>query len=230
MLPFLEFLHAYAGLMASALVAVVWFGFWRPPGASWLGLAAFPFLHFRRLWRPADDPAVFPITAAWLWMVTGLIQNLFYNPYTYLINSGVVSFYLWFATVNMVLKLRSALKISALAVPMLLFIGHGIWQSIQAQSYQPANDHDFYAHIMIFSCALYIVISLGSALKFIARMESFFICFGIAVFSFLQILSTILLYFDFEKNYFYSSYTIFLLQFFWLVSVPWMRRLRYKLT
>lgn len=97
------------------------------------------------------------------------------------------------------------------------------------KDFQPMNNIDFIEAIYLFIGSVFIMSRIINKDRFVENLEAFFVFFGLILYSFLQILSTIMLSFDFFRNFNFALFATLITMLFWLVSVPWIRRLKSRL-
>lgn len=84
--------------------------------------------------------------------------------------------------------------------------------------------------VAVFFGSFYVVIRIIVKNRFEEDLVDFFAFFGLLIYSFLHTLSGIAEVTDFFEAYHFGSIATFMGILFWLVSVLWVRRLKYKLT
>ncbi len=124
-------------------------------------------------------------------------------------------------------KLRSVLI--CLTVIM-LYAAWGAFSTSQARDDQVLNAFDFGECTYLLFASSWIIFRIIKEDRFEQDLVAFFTFFGVVTYAALQIIATIIMAFDFRENEDFSFFAVIITFTFWLLAVPWIRRLRYKLT
>lgn len=92
------------------------------------------------------------------------------------------------------------------------------------------NQADFVEVFVLFVGSVYILAKIVIRDQFESDFPAFFLFFGLALYSFLQCLSTILIALDFHGNFEFGVYSGIITNLFWLVCIPWLKHLKSRLT
>jgi len=228
----LGFLQTHGVLLLSGLIALLWYLFlfrYRP--RSFIRFAAFPISHFRLVLDVRENPYTIPITLCYLIFAGGIASIVSSSdPHAFLIGWCLALLYELSALTAYFLIPKSKRILLVCSVIILLFVGYGAIKTIQAKDFQIMNNFDFAAQVYIFIGSILAVAGIIIKDRFAKEVDAFFVFFGLIIYSFLQSLSTIMLAFDFVQNFDFAYYATLITLLFWLVSIPWVKRLKSRLT
>jgi hypothetical protein len=219
-------------LMASLLVVIYWYKQQFPAQPrSFLRIMAFPFYHFREVLNLPNFPSVFPIFFCYLYFADTLLSLLNISSVSILVLewSLFVAFETFLISIYWLgLKKSKSLTICFLMIVMYVLLGD--YLTIHLKTWQVQNAFDFGECFYLLLASTWIVFRIIHEEGFERDLVAFFVFFGVILYSSLQIISTIIMAFDFSQNEDFSFIAVIITFLFWLLAVPWIHRLRYKLT
>ena len=232
MRPIFEFINLHAALGLSALVVLMWYlHLFTSRPRSPLRLLVFPLAHWRAVADVRENVATMPIMLAYLLFMGGVASLIHDSLLTSLIVWCLLLLYELFAITAYFLKSRNQRALVICSLLILLVIGYGAYRTILAEwDFQIMNNYDFAGQIVLFLGSVLAIAIIIVKDRFAQEVDAFFVFFGLTIYSFLQSLSTIMLAFNFFANANFPYYTTLITLVFWLMSVPWIRRLKSRLT
>ena len=226
----ISMVETHGVFMSSAVTALLWYGFildTKP--RSFIRLLGFPLFHFQAIRNIRENPATFPIALCYVIILGAIIQLILpNNPYIFVVGWWLILIYELFGVTSYILRPKKTSSFLIIITIILLFVGYGAVNTILLRSYQFMNRIDFIESIYIFIGSIYIVASINLRDRFFEELESFFVFFGLIIYSFLHVLSTSMLAFGVREYFDYTLYATLTAMFFWLISIPWIRHLKFK--
>jgi len=227
-----EFFQTHGVFAVSGIVAILWYLFLlESKSRSPLRLVVFPVGHLREMLDPRGYPTAIPITLSYLIFVGG-IASLISGQDARVCLAGwcLLLLYELGAIAAYFLRPMNRKILLLLSVLILLAVSYGAFKTVQLKNFQIMNAIDFAAQTILFlgSVAALSIIIIKD--RFVHEISSFFVFFGLIIYSFLQSLSTIMLTFDFFQNFDFAYSATLITLLFWLVSIPWIKRLKSRLT
>lgn len=232
MVSIFNFISVYSGFLLSGINALLFYFFlFEAAPRSFARLVAFPFLHFQSLLSIREHPIIIPIVFCYFIFVGGIASLIAPSqPYVYFVWWGLILMCELFMPTAYVLKLRRILPILIFIVIFLIFISYGIIMTIQIKEYKVMNAVDFISKIYVFAFSLFVMIYIIIKDRFARDFKAFFVFFGLILYSFLHIISTIALEWDFLGSLDFAFWATRITMLFWIASIPWIRHLQSKLT
>ena len=217
--------------LVTALNLLLWYFYvFQARPRSFLRLLALPFSHYRDLLNLRENPALVPLLFFYplvMSRIPGLIVPL--TPICYLIYTAIIHTFELLLPTAYVLKLKTSRSLLACLGISMFIAGLFGFLTFHYKNYQILNNFDFAVCICIFILSSIVIINIIVKERFSQDLDAFFAFFGFIIFCFLNILATIMLALDFMENVDFAFHASLIAQIFWLVSVPWIRRLRAKL-
>jgi len=228
----LNFIHENRVAFFSVLTALFWYGTIFPvKPRSFLKFLCFPIGHRESLLNLQSNPEAILITFFYVrFIIWPITLTPFYNPVLYVAYVVVIWTTELFLFSDYLFRLKNNfLKIIVLICSLLLSTAIG-FDTILYRNYQIVNNFDFFVSIYLFFISLITIIRISITGEIQSELITYFVFLGFAIYSFLQILSSIILRYDFLSNYNFNHTAFLVSIIFWLISVPWYRHLKSKLT
>ncbi len=216
----------------SGLTAVLWYLFlFKSQPRSLVGIVFFPLAHHKSLLKVRENTDTIPIVLCYLMFVSGigsLVSSS--DPIVFLLGWCLLLLFELNVIAAYYLEPVNKRVLAIISVLILLIVIYGAVKTVQAKDFQVMNNLDFAAQIVLFIGSVIAVTRIIMRDRFAAEMDAFFVLFGLIIYSFLHSLSTIMLAFDAIQNFDFAYYTTLITLLFWLVSIPWIKRLKSRLT
>ncbi len=227
-----NFIAIYGGFLLSGITAVLWYQFnFSIKPRSLTRLLLFPIAHFGSILRIRENPSVYPITLCYLIFVSGVAHLLFpQNHCIYTIGWGLILLFEIFGVSVYAFNVKRIRAFLFCGIIAILFIGYGVLKTMQIKNYQIMNTIDFLESIYLFTGSVYILVSIVVKNRFVQEFDAFLIFFGLVIYSFLHILSSGILAIDVVKYFDFALYATLITMLYWVVIIPWIRRLKSKLS
>ncbi len=194
-------------------------------------LILLPAFYRSRILDIQANPLLFPLLfnyfLFWGGMAMLLTQN---NAHTYFIYWIVLFLYEINAPLQYLFAGRNRRLYYLLITVFFLFAALSIFRAKLIKDFEPINQADFIEVFSLFAGSVYILASIVIRDQFELDFRAFFVFFGLALYSFLQCLSTILIALNFHSNFEFGAYSAIITDLFWLVSIPWLKHLKSRLT
>jgi len=228
----LTFTTTHLVFCLSGLVTLIWYYNTRKYGPrKFLYFLFYPLVHFREVVTPTAHPAAFILTFTYLTFLSGVEHFLFpTNPYVYVIGWGVFLLFECCMILIYVLRPMKRLIWNLITFLPLIAISTGIYLSILKHNYQPLNILDFIVQVIMFAGAIYGLVDIFRIEVSSENVEAFFIMLGLIIYSFLHILSTSILIVDFVEYFDFPYYVELITLIYWIAIIPWIKRLKFKLS
>ncbi len=228
---YIIFFNTHLVFVLSLLTAVIWYYYSRTETRSLFGFVLYPIYHFREILDPRENSFVFVIVFSYLTFLSGIAHFIFpESPYAYLFWLGGFLFFEYCMILIYILQPRKLLSRLLIFIIPGILIAVGIYLSVHQRSYQPMNIVDFMAQVTLFIGAVTAILEIINKDLFPEKTETFFIAFGLIIFSFLHILSTSIMILDFVEYFDFSYYATLITLLYWIVIIPWIKRLKSKLS
>ncbi|MFH1734678.1 MAG: hypothetical protein ABIE92_08205 [bacterium] len=228
----LAFVKMHGGFILSLIVAVIWyFRSYKGKPRSLLGFSLYPIYHIKDVLHPKTNPFVFVIVFSYLIFLSGISYFIFpKSPYVYLVGSGVFLLFQFCLILIYTLQPRKLLSYGLIFIIPGILITVCIFLCIKFRSYQPINILNFIAQVTLFVGAIIALLEIFRKDLFPERTEMFFIAFGLIIYSFLHMLSTSIMILDYVRHYDFSYYSTLITLIYWIAIIPWIKRLKFKLS
>jgi len=193
-------------------------------------LVFFPITEHRPLFNPKRRPDTIPLAFNYilifqviLMFITGL------SPVTSLIFWCIFLFYLCFIISQYIfysIKYLPTITITVCGIVMII----SSLITLQVKNFELMNVIDFTVHVYVFLGSLFIIGTIVVKEKFEEKLIDFFVFFGLLILSFLQIIATVPIAKDFFQYMDVGIIATLITVIFWIISVPWIIKLRCKLS
>lgn len=233
----MKFLLAIVGLhgitISSGLIVVLWYGFiFRAESRSALKLLIFPLAHFPKAFNAYENPPVLPILLGYITFLGCLIQLLLpisARIYIIFVWGSIVAYEIYGVT-SYSIKIKTIRSFLICVAIILLIVGYVIARIIQLESYLLMNQFDFAVGIYLFIVSVYTLTQIIVKGRFRQNLEAFFVFFGVILYSFLHTLASSILSLGVIEHFNFAYYATLVTMLFWILVIPWIRHLKYKLT
>jgi len=153
------------------------------------------------------------------------------NAYTYIIFVwGLIVTYEIYSVTSYILMIRSIRSFVYCISGILLIVGFVIVKIIHKGGYALTNQFDFAEGIYLFIVSVYSLARIITKSHFQKNIEAFFVFFGVILYSFLHTMASSILALDFVEHFDFAYYATLATMLFWIIVIPWILHLKYKLT
>jgi hypothetical protein len=228
----LNFFLQYYFDFLTALVMLVWYVFvLEDEKKTPLKLIFLPAYYRARILDIRANPLLFPLLYNYFLFWGGMAMHLTENaPYTYFTYWIILFLYEINAPLQYLFAGRHRRLHIILLTFFLLLAAVSILKTLLIKDYEPINQADFVEVFSLFVGSIYVLAKIVIRDQFEMDFRAFFAFFGLALYSFLQCLATILIALDFHGNFEFGAYASVVADLFWLISIPWLKHLKSRLT
>jgi len=229
---FIAEIRTYGTFALSGITAMLWYlVLFRSMHRSAAGIIFFPIAHSGSVVNVRDNTETIPIVLCYLMFIIGLGSLLSSaDPNVYISGWGLLLLYQLIAISAYFLNPRHRVILSIISLIFLLLVIYFAVKTVRTEVFQIMNNLDFVTQVYVIIGSIIAIVSIIRNDRFAKEPETLFVFFGLIIYSFLQCLSTIMLAFDFIQNFDFAYYATLITLLFWLASIPWIKRLKSRLT
>ena len=227
-----DFFQTHGVFALSGVVTVLWYlSLLKTKPRTFIRLVVFPVGHLREMLDPRGHPTTIPIAFCYIIFIGGVASLISaQDARVYLAGWCLLVLYELNFMAAYFLRPRNKKLLSLLSALILLTVGYIAMKVVQQKGFQLINAFDFGVQIYLFVGSVAAFVGTITKDRFAKEPETLFVFFGLIIYSFLQSLSTIMLAFDFIQNFDFAYYATLITLLFWLASIPWIKRLKSRLT
>lgn len=197
---------------------------------SFLRLLIFPISNKSNILSFDLFPAGIPIVFCYLITlqdISTLIADR--DPLVFLISVCISTLFIVFYPLHWLFKFNKIFNILYFAVSVAI-VGFFGYLTYYYKNFEIWNNFDFVVQIVTLCISLYVISRVIIKDLFVEKLIDFFVFTGLIIYSFLQIVATIMMKFGFSENFNFATIASFSTMIFWIISVPWILRLKSKLS
>lgn len=198
---------------------------------SIIKLIFFPIAHFNQIKKLYNCPSAIVILISYTIILCEIMRTFFSSsPYLYLMSWGMVLIVESYCVSAYAFKLKKGKFFTFCLGLILLLTCIGIYSSISNRSYKPMIVFDFAEDIYLFVGSAFILTRIAKYGRFHEELDAFFIFFGMLIYAFLHSLSSSILSLDPFEYFDFAYLSTMITMLYWSVTIPWIRRVKSKLS
>ena len=224
-------LLGHTTFLSIGIVTVLWYRYvYGTEKRSFFDLLFFPFTNFSKILQIGLYPSIITIVFCYILFLHGAITLLSNrDPVVYLIGACISTLCIVFYPIHWLFTSNKIFNILYLTLSIAIVGFFGYLTYLQ-KDFTIWSNFDFVIQIYLLCISLYVISRIVIKDLFEEKIVDLFVYIGFVTYSFLQIAATIILNFGFSEHYDFAVTATLFTMFFWILSVPWILRLKSKLS